>query len=564
MKRTLVLIGIIVISALSLPSARAMNVNTGIDYVSKEITGSSWSGVAEGVDNAYPGFQSKTHPYGKWDDPATLGADAFNYNNPQDHTQSRVLMVKGEGGALAASVAVGAHGGYLTTSHKCRECHASNRSSGTFKLTRSDERFDACAWCHGAGAGSGFNIQTDNDLGVSREYEVGHSMGYGLASGKWKAPDDTYPAYTPSYWLGGFSCFDCHSAHANPQRLLGFSNDGEITYPIYNPGHTTFTSAMNPQGEVQYPAGSWLLLKNPDREIDQGTGEEISDRDMSARTMSIGGKLQRAAVNKQAIDWNQPIGFLDTSSGMMKNGFHISEFFVDCHDGNAGLSTQKVALFSEDRALRNYSEGYEFGNGHDSNERTDGMHYVFDSEDGKNDGPTCRSCHRGSSECNICHSSPSDLRGNKQWPSKPLASNISASASNFTANWIGSKTTTMRSEDWRAGSNVAISSSCCDDGFSWPHKTMGWKMLKDGLFGVDFDGVTPIAPGESRTLPSGAVTESVLNSSENSQSPTPLALVSEFDHSQVADDLDSVCLDCHNPYVWNPQEQTDLLLKGIP
>ncbi len=564
MIRALALIGIIVISALFLPSAWAVEADKGIDYASEEITGSSWPGVAMEVGRGYPGFQSKAHPYGKWDDPATLGADAFSYNNPQDSTQSRVLIVEGESGVQAASVAVGAHGGYLTTSHKCRECHASNRSSGIFKFTRSDERFEVCAWCHGAGAGAGFNIQTDNDLGVSKEYEVGHSMGYGLASGKWKAPDDTYPAYTPSYWLGGFSCFDCHSAHANPQRLLGFSNDGDITYPIYNPGHTSFTSAMSPDTEEKYPAGSWLLLKNPDREIDPGLGEEISDRDTSIKTMSIGGKLRQGPVNKQVIDWNQPVGFHDTSAGTMKNGFHISEFCVDCHDGNAGSSSQKTALFSEDRALRNYGEVQEFGSAHDSNERADEMRYVFDSEDGMNDGPTCRSCHRGSSECGICHTSSSDLRGNKQWPPKSLPSNISASASNITANWVGSKTTTMRSEDWRTGSNAAISSSCCDDGFSWPHKTMGWKMLKDGLFGVDFDGVTPVAPGESRTLPGSVVAESALNSSKNSQSPIPLALVSEFDHSQIAEDLDSVCLDCHNPYIWNPQEQTDLLLKGIP
>jgi hypothetical protein len=36
-----------------------------------------------------------------------------------------------------------------------------------------------------------------------------------------------------------------------------------------------------------------------------------------------------------------------------------------------------------------------------------------------------------------------------------------------------------------------------DGGFSFPHRTLGANMLKDRLYGVDFDG-TPVLPAESR------------------------------------------------------------------
>ena len=46
--------------------------------------------------------------------------------------------------------------------------------------------------------------------------------------------------------------------------------------------------------------------------------------------------------------------------------------------------------------------------------------------------------------------------------------------------------------DWRTTTTIVdsatINSFCSDDGFSWPHRTLGWMMLKDDLFGLGFDG----------------------------------------------------------------------------
>ncbi len=310
----------------------------------------------------YGGLGNSTHPYGTWNSPYTYGVDGYNYNDSQDYTdtgkqvgtgtpvlypvpgafqaalapmapmynvpgQSRADVVSGNLVAvettLTANFTSGPHGGYLTSTHKCRECHAVHRAAGKFKLMRANTRFEACDWCHGTGAGSGFNIQMDSDDAYTTEYNTGHTMGFGIQSGKWKAPDDTYPAFTPNYWLGGFSCFDCHSPHANPQRIMGYDQNGKPIESIVrlqtgevfnmgNPGHDMYLTGSPAQaypteplqggsGYTQnndqesaanykehadgydwvpnlggplpgvpkpyYLAGSWLLLKDPDREL---------------------------------------------------------------------------------------------------------------------------------------------------------------------------------------------------------------------------------------------------------------------------------------------------------
>jgi hypothetical protein len=42
----------------------------------------------------------------------------------------------------------GPHGDYATTTSKCKTCHAVHRASGAYKLLRSDDPDDACAYCH--------------------------------------------------------------------------------------------------------------------------------------------------------------------------------------------------------------------------------------------------------------------------------------------------------------------------------------------------------------------------------------------------------------------------------
>ena len=109
--------------------------------------------------------------------------------------------------------------------------------------------------------------------------------------------------------MGGFSCFDCHSPHANPARIMGYDQNGKPiesivkldtgeAYNMGNPGHDMgdaggngFADAASGDGvywvpalggplpgksKPYYLAGSWLLIKNPDREIADNTETGLS------------------------------------------------------------------------------------------------------------------------------------------------------------------------------------------------------------------------------------------------------------------------------------------------
>jgi hypothetical protein len=360
-------------------------------------------------------LQIITHPYGFWNNPITQGREAYNYNNPQDYTS-----LSGQG----------PHGNYSTSTHKCRECHAVHRASGKFKLMRADSRTEACDWCHGDGAGSGYNIQMDNDDAMTQEYNVGHTMGFGVNGGRYKAPDDTYPAYTPKYYLGGFSCIDCHSPHGNRQRVLGFNNfyasypstsAGQALYGapyatqtvpwawqpgfgVANPGrsfwgdHNMTLPGPIRLGQPVFRPGSWILVKNPNQEIAWTTitpsttlppvfvqgqaviygpynpipnGAEIPD--LFTGGVYVSQLDATLPVNKTPVDWERALGGnAAPNAGISYNAtlsvvFTVNEFCADCHDGNAGQHTIATAMYSEDRAARDASDfPYDIAYSHDS------------------------------------------------------------------------------------------------------------------------------------------------------------------------------------------------------
>ncbi|MCX7832128.1 MAG: hypothetical protein N2440_04435 [Actinobacteria bacterium] len=710
----------------------------------KQSQHSDFSYYSNGQDRGYDfsGFTTSTHIYGTWNNPYKAGIDAYNYNDAQGYTQlgqGGVLFVWGESilpmlqqmgysseqakmyfplslqagtkfsytdpnKATMQNVGQGPHGGYTTTTHKCRECHAVHRASGKFKLLRADSRVEACDWCHGQGAGSGYNIQMDNDDSLTQEYNVGHTLGFGNKDGDYKAPDDTYPAYTPKYYMGGFSCIDCHSPHGNPQRLLGFMDQGRMFNPqanlpfsrgdngnsvfyklgvqvsgfISNPGENdentemmrvpwplnvrrpayevtmTIDLGMGPMQVAVFnvwqaaadgvswlarrpivPGGRYLLIENPDVEI--VNGQEIPD--YSLAKVNFPGDGNQYPVNKSATSWDFPYGtvseddLLGDNVGNFVNplcaAVTISQFCQDCHDGNAGLHTQPTPLFSEDRAARGEkgASAYDIGYGHDTNPRHCGRQMKFNPEDANaesgtgNFGPHCRNCHRGASSCDRCHengligTTDTALAAYNVEENYPefVSSTFGSNASTFPASWplygglsnIGfpagfpiswleafgfdgahyNKTTHIRTanerwyhertvawaSDWRTNA-TQLSPMCSDDGFSFPHRTMGYMMLKDELFGLDFDG-TPVGVGQIRDgIPSTILSDGSTTQVATSTLPSQL-------YQKPAQDLDSVCLDCHNPTIWNATSydnhfdswsrsddnyNDELLLRGLP
>jgi len=106
---------------------------------------------------------------------AAPGASVWTYRDIRDSSE------KYEGGYAAFDATSTArytgspHGGYNTTTNKCKVCHAVHRAEGAYYLLRAESQADACSYCHVGSAHSSTVVYDANPDGVSTS--VGHRMG---------------------------------------------------------------------------------------------------------------------------------------------------------------------------------------------------------------------------------------------------------------------------------------------------------------------------------------------------------------------------------------------------
>lgn len=106
-------------------------------------------------------------------DPAT-GASVWSYQDLQD------ASAKYEGGYASFDDTTtlmydNPHGGYNTTTNKCKVCHAVHRAEGAYYLLRADSQDDACSYCH---IGSAHSTKVVYDLNPDGIYTMnGHTIG---------------------------------------------------------------------------------------------------------------------------------------------------------------------------------------------------------------------------------------------------------------------------------------------------------------------------------------------------------------------------------------------------
>lgn len=137
-------------------------------------------------------------------------------------------------GYLEPTSGVSPHGGYLTTTNKCKYCHAVHLAEGTYKLTRANTVFEACDYCHGDGSGAGTIIVTN--------YE-GHTMGKGFVF-IGQAPGATDDNRYVSSLENPFTCLTCHSVHASSSRIVTLKDQTKNYLLVNKPnpyGGTTLT-----------------------------------------------------------------------------------------------------------------------------------------------------------------------------------------------------------------------------------------------------------------------------------------------------------------------------------
>ncbi len=182
-----------------------------------------------------------------------------------------------------------------------------------------------------------------------------------------------------------------------------------------------------------------------------------------------------------------------------------------------------------------------------------------------NEGPHCRNCHTGSSQCNQCHGDTGTNFGYEL-----LTEGKSVAAGDAFAHTAAVTT---------------VSNKCIDGGFSWPHRTLGADLLKDELYGVNFDGSAVAVGGTRNTTLSDGDTLDLANypllwgqskTTEASYNASASAMVMEsgeqLTNAGGVEGMDSVCIDCHgNATTYqgdNPAIKSaagwELLWKGLP
>ncbi len=186
-----------------------------------------------------------------------------------------------------------------------------------------------------------------------------------------------------------------------------------------------------------------------------------------------------------------------------------------------------------------------------------------------NEGPHCRNCHIGASNCDVCHSDDS--------------TNFSAAYTATITAPVSGKTNYASQAYLKQSAVADLNGKCLDGGFSWPHRTLGANLLKDELYGVDFDG-SPVAFGGTRTTNGGDATATAdvislgdpakfsgtdfaLWTGETRNSTSIIKAVREDSgalETATVENLDSVCIDCHGDATyWNGDDTTFLKPEGV-
>ncbi len=366
---------------------------------------------------------------------------------------------------------------------------------------------------------------------------------------------------------------------------IGMINSALAGFGIADAGQPDVAPRVETWKKPLFPKGRFMLLKDPNVSLTTGANPvEIPDTlatDPNDKS-SIAGSGTAFGYHKIPIDWAKPNGPAATWGplSMSKsadvfplqfpwapNGVGMeNEFCADCHAGAAGESQQAAKVWRPDPLQngKNDAGAYLTAYSHDSNPKGCARQQILNPQNKDNMGPHCRNCHTGAASCNQCHG-PLDgsdsAMSRKNWESYWTDGDWTA--------WDGQQNSLVSSQtiglEGKSGyippayvgaSAVAnINGQCVDGGFSYPHRTLGANMLKDSLYGVDFDG-KKLAFGATRGAGKTDSTIAAYFGQPATQAGSDIyfgrtdptypksAKIASLINTKV-ENLDSVCIDCH-------------------
>lgn len=147
-------------------------------------------------------------------------------------------------GYVAPTAGDSPHGGYTSTTNKCKVCHAVHLSTGSYRLLRDNSASTECDFCHGtSGVANTRPVRLDQN---------GHGLPSGT-TGTIYAPDDLEDTATPSAArfstdAASWGCASCHSVHnANTIQLtdVGGGTSTKLLKKYPNPNKTSSAGYTN-------------------------------------------------------------------------------------------------------------------------------------------------------------------------------------------------------------------------------------------------------------------------------------------------------------------------------
>ncbi|MEW5705929.1 MAG: hypothetical protein AB1743_03910 [Actinomycetota bacterium] len=422
MKKALVIL-VAVVFVVGLASAALAALDITLTPTTYDSTGASAWHFGDKYDTVTPtGVVGAKHEgsYREFDATGTL----IIGGNKVDNTGTRVYSYADDASTPVNEANTGPHGGYISTSNKCKACHGVHRAQGTFALLRADDQDSACDYCHvgaaphseraayyrstaGKYTSNGHTIGADSDIPDSSVWQWEETATITDADGNTKqiAVRQYNPTRNKMMKWGGhggikrtgpwrLQCMTCHQVH-NATLLVW--KPGKAWNGPDSAGYMLLRNA--PSGSVDSKGAMESFKVNIYASEYHGTPPNVSMITVPETTIS--------ASNTGAYYGGDPItGTRYTiwtrwqgSTGVsVDNGNYLAVWCADCHNLNIGYP---------DKSL-----GTEFGK-YSHTARTHPVPYMITSL--KTDAPQCESCHVNdmwpelrTGQCGVgCHIKPS-------------------------------------------------------------------------------------------------------------------------------------------------------------